>query len=161
MKAIRLALICLCVVLLTTGIQTAGGKRMDEGLLCQKLEDCYKSVRSAQKEKGKVFDIYVEELSYLVLVAGGHARGSKRLDAIFSKIQKESPTLAVPRFVMTPTELEKFIAAMAHDGPNDHVYLAYRKRLRYMSEWIAEAKGVITRRSGFKFDPSVPVIHAQ
>jgi hypothetical protein len=134
---------------------------MDENQLCQKLEDCYKSVKSAGKEKGQAFDIYVEELSYLVLVAGTHASGSERLDAVLSTIQKESPTLAVPRFVMTPAELEKFIAGMATDDANDQVLWAYRKKLRYMSEWIAQAKDAITARSGFKFDPSVSVIYAQ
>ncbi len=161
MKTIRLMGACLCVALLTTGLQTAEKKRMDENQLCQKLEDCYKSVKSVEKEKGQVFDIYVERLSYLVLVAGTHSSGSERLDAVFSRIQKESPTLVVPRFVMTPAELEKFIDDMATDDANDYVYSAYLRKLRYMSEWIAQAKQAITQRSGFKFDPSVSVIHAQ
>ncbi len=152
---------CLCVALSTTGLQTAETKRMDENQLCQKLEDCYKSIKSAEKEKGQVFDIYVEKLSYLVLVAGAHACGSERLDAVFSRIQKESPTLIVPRFVMTPAELDKFIDGMATDDPNVPAFAVYQNKLRYMSEWIAQAKQAITARSGFKFDPSVSVIHAQ
>jgi len=134
---------------------------MDEGLLCQKLEDCYKSVQSVEKDKGAVFDIYVERLSYLVLVAGTYSSGSKRLDAILSRIQKESLTLAVPRSVMTPAELDKFIAGMVTDDASDRVYTAYRDKFRYMSQWIDQAKRAITGRSGFKFDPSVKVIYAQ
>ncbi len=157
----RLIAVYFCAALSATDSHGAEKKRMDENQLCQKLEDCYKSIRPVEKEEGKVFDIYVERLSYLVLVAGTHARGSKRLDAILSKIQKESPALPVPRFVMTPVELEKFIAGMANDDAKDYVYSAYLTKLRYMSEWIHQAKKAITRRSGFKFDPSVSVIYAE
>src|SRR6516162_201804 len=91
---------CLGAALLATALPTGDGKRMDEDEICRKLEDCYKSVKSAEREKDKhkVFDIEVERLAYLVLVAGSRANGSRRLDAIFTTIQKESPTLVVPRF---------------------------------------------------------------
>ena len=156
-----IAVFCLCAALSATALPAGDGKRMDEDQLCRKLEDCYKSVKSVEKEKGKVFDIHVERLSYLVLVAGSRSSGSKRLDAVFSRIQKESPTLVVPRFVMTPAELEKFIDDMATDDANDLVYSAYRRKVRCVSELIADAKKSITRRSGFMFDPSVRVIHTQ
>ena len=134
---------------------------MDEDQLCQKLEDCYKRIKSVEKEKGKVFEIYVEQLSYLVLVAGGHSNGSTRLDEVFSTIQKESPTLGVPRFVMTPEELATFIDDMANDDADDLVYSGYQRKVRSISELIADAKKAITRRSRFMFDPTVPVIRAQ
>jgi len=162
MKTRGVILACLCATALSMACLQKEERCMDEKQLCQKLEDCYKSVKSVEKEKGHVlFDIYVEKLSYLVLVASAHAHGSKQLDAIFSRIQKESPTLVVPRFVMTSAELEKFIDDMAADDANDLVYSAYRRRVRTMSEWIHGAKMAITERSGFKFDPSVPVIYSQ
>lgn len=161
MKTIRLMVACLCVALSTTDLQTPEKKRVDESQLCRKLEECYKNVKSVEKEKGQVFDIYVERLSYLVLVVGAYSSGSERLDAVLSRIQKESPALPVPRFVMTPAELERLISGMATDDANDHEYSAYLRKLRYMSEWIDQAKQAITARSGFKFDPSVSVIHAQ
>ncbi len=160
-KTIGLTALCLGAALSATALPPGDGKRMDEDQLCQKLEDCYQSVKSVEQEKGKVFDIHVERLSYLVLVAGIHASGSKRLDAVFTRIQKESPTLVVPRFVMTPVELEKLIDDMASDDANDLAYSAYRKKVRSISEWIADAKKAITQRSGFRFDPSAPVIRAQ
>jgi hypothetical protein len=147
--------------LTATALPTGDAKNMDEDALCRKLEDCYESVKSVEQEKGKVFDIHRERLSYLVLVAGNHARGSKRLDAAFSRIQNESPTLVVPRFVMTPTELQKLIDDMAADGADDLSYAAYRRKVRCISELIADAKSQITGRSGFKFDPSVRVIRTQ
>jgi|LakMenEpi03Aug12_release.lakeMendotaPanAssembly.Ray.scaffolds.fasta_scaffold246533_3 hypothetical protein len=134
---------------------------MDEERLCLKLEDCYMSAKLAEKDKGNLLDIHVERLSYLVLLAGNCSRGSERLDAILSRIQRESPTLAVPRFVMTPAELEGFIDDMGSDDANDLVYSAYRKKVRTMSEWIDQAKNAIARRTGFKFDPSVRVIRGQ
>ena len=161
MKTRGLMAACLCVAALSMACLQKEEKCMDEKQLCQKLEDCYKSIKSVEKEKGKVFDIYVEKLSYLVLVAGTHARGSKQLDAIFSRIQKESPTLVVPRFVMTPAELEKFIDDMATDDGKDLVYSAYRRKVRTMSEWIHGAKMAITERSGYEFDQSVLVIYSQ
>ncbi|MFC1602774.1 hypothetical protein ACFL3U_04340 [Pseudomonadota bacterium] len=134
---------------------------MDEDQLCLKLEDSYKSVQSVEKEKGKVFNIYVEKLSYLVLVASSHSYGSQCLDAVFSKIQKESPTLVVPHFIMTPTELERFIEDMSTDDTNDLAYSVYQRKVRTISELIADAKKAITQRSGFMFDPSVPVIYSR
>ena len=160
-KTIGFAAWCLLAALSTTALRAADTKHMNEDQLCRKLEDCYQSVKSAQNNRDQAFDIYVEKLSYLVLVAGSHASGSKCLDAIFSKIQKESPTLSVPRFVMTPAESEKFIDDMAGDDANDLVYSAYRRRARSISELIAQAKSEITRRSGYEFDPSVQVIRAQ
>jgi hypothetical protein len=161
MQTIKLMAVCLCIALSTTSLQTVEKKSMDENQLCQKLEDCYKDVKFVEKEKGQALDFYVEKLSYLVLVAGNRSCGSTRLDAVFTKIQKTSPTLVVPRFVMTPAELEKFIDDMATDDPNVPAFSAYRIKLRYLSEWIALAKKEITQRSGFKFDPSVSVIYAQ
>jgi len=160
-KTITLMIVCFCAALLTTGLQTEEEKHMDENQLCQKLEDCYKSIKWAKGEKGQVLDTHVERLSYLVLVAGTYSSGSKRLDAVLTTIQKESPMLVVPRFVMTPAKLEKFIHDMAINDPNDYAYSAYLRKLRYMSEWIAWAKEEITARSGFKSDPSVSVIHSQ
>ncbi|MBX9788007.1 MAG: hypothetical protein K2Y37_03760 [Pirellulales bacterium] len=163
-------------VILTTIALTAGGlwaafsaravptgdvKRMDEELLCRKLEACYESVKSLEQERGKVFDIQMEKLSYLVVVAGSRARGSKRLDAVFSRIQNESPTLVVPRFVMTPAELQNLIDAMAADDADELSFAAYQRKVRTISELIAAAKNQITPRSGFKFDPSVRVIRTQ
>jgi hypothetical protein len=159
-KTIGLTVLCL-FAMLPIVVSANDARRMNDEQLVAKLEDAYKSVKSVEKEKGKVFDIHVERLSYLVLVAGRHSNGSKRLDAIFSKIQKESPTLVVPRFVMNPAELESFIADMAVDDANDQVYSAYRRKVRTMSELIADAKQAITRRSGFIFDPSVQVIRTQ
>lgn len=161
MKTRGLIVACLCINALSIACLQKEEKCMDENQLCRKLEDCYKSIKSVEKEKGHAFDIYVERLSYLVLVAGAHAHGSSQLDAIFSRIQKESPTLVVPRFVMTPAELEKFMDDMATDDPDDLVYSAYRRKVRTMSEWIHGAKMAITERTGFKFDPSVPVIYSQ
>ena len=136
--------------------------RVNEDQLCQKLEDCYKSVKSVDKKKyDRAFDIYVERLSYLVLVAGTHSSGSKRLDAVFSAIQKESPTLFVPRFITTPAKLEKFIDDMASDDAKDYTFSAYLRKARTMSQWIDLAKQAITARGGFKFDPSVSVIYSQ
>lgn len=134
---------------------------MDEDVLCKKLEDVYADVRSIEAAKGKAFDLYVERLSYLVVAAGRRSSGSKRLDAILSRVQKETPTLVVPRHVMTPAELEKLLDAMATEGEGDPAYSAYQKRSRTISELIAEAKKAITARSGFKFDPSVRVIRSQ
>ncbi|NRA00651.1 MAG: hypothetical protein HRU01_29545 [Myxococcales bacterium] len=134
---------------------------MDEEMLCRKLEDRYEQIVSLAGERGKAFDIHVEWLSYLVLVAGSRSNGSDRLDNIFSAIQKQSPTLAVPRYVMSPGELEEFIDDLAADDPNDLAYSAYRRKARSMSELIANAKKSITRRSGFAFDPSVPVVRSQ
>lgn len=161
MKIIALIVLCLCVTLPASVLLAGEGKRMDENQLCRKLEDSYKSVKLVEKEKGKIFDIHVEKLSYLVLVAGSYSYGSKCLDTVFSRIQKESPALVVPRFVMTPAELERFIDDIAHNDDNDLVYSAYQRKTRYLSELIADAKKAITRRSGFKFDPSVRVIHSQ
>ena len=160
-KTITLSALCLCAALSATALSAGDDKHMDEDQLCRKLEDCFQSVKSVEQERGKVFDIHVERLSYLVLVAGSRASGSKCLDAVFSKIQKESPTLVVPRFVVTPDELEKFIDDMATDDANDLVYSAYRRKVRTMSEFIADAKQAITQRSGFTFDPSVRAIRTQ
>jgi hypothetical protein len=118
-------------------------------------------LRFARVSLRKVFDIHLERLSYLVLVAGSHARGSKRLDAVFSRIQNESPTLVVPRFVMTPAELQKLLDDMAADNVDELSYAAYRRKVRCILELIADAKSQITGRSGFEFDPSVRVIRTQ
>ena len=161
LTTIALTASLLCAALSATALPTGDVKSMDEDELCRKLEDCYESVKSVEQERGKVFDIHREKLSYLVVVAGSRARGSKRLDAVFSRIQNESPTLVVPRFVMTPAELQKLIDDMAADGADDLSYAAYRRKVRCISELIADAKNQITRRSGFKFDPSVRVIRTQ
>ncbi len=69
--------------------------------------------------------------------------------------------LVVPCHVMTPDELEALVSGMANDDAGDRVYSMHRGRLRYMSEWIAQAKQAVTKRSGFKFDPTVRAIRAQ
>jgi hypothetical protein len=139
------------------GHKTGNRVRMDEDRLCQKLEDCYETVKLQEKLRGPAFDMHVELLSYLVLVAGTHASGSKRLDAVFSRIQKESPRLLVPHHVMTPAELEQFIDRLAARESN----ALFPATPRFMSQWIAQAKEAITARSGFQFDPSVKVIYSQ
>jgi hypothetical protein len=148
------------VTLLELASPAVESKPMDELLLCRNLAESYKSIESTN-QADKAYDIHVERLSYLVLVAGRRSRGSRCLDEIFTKIQKESPTLVVPRFVMTPAELEKFLDAVADDGEDDQTYAAYRRKARTISELIMDAKQAITERSGFKFDPSVQVIRAQ
>jgi hypothetical protein len=160
-KIIGLIALSLCAVLVAVVPHAEDGRGMDENQLSQKLEDAYTSVKSAENEQGKAFDIYVEQLSYLVMVAGSRSSGSDQLDEVFGKIQKESPTLVVPRFVMTPAELETFIGDIASDDANDLAYSTYQRRVRTMSEWIQEAKHAITIRSGFEFDPSVKVVHSQ
>jgi hypothetical protein len=134
---------------------------MVEDQLSQKIEDVYEIVESLKKEKGMVFDLQLERLSYLVIAAGSHSAGSNRLDAIFSRIQKESPTLVVPRFVMSPAELGRFIDDLALNDPDDLVYSAYRLKVLTISEVIAKAKNAITQRCGFMFDPSAQIIRTQ
>lgn len=163
MRTRQMVALGLCALLAATILRAVDQKSMTEDQLCQRIEDCYAGIRLLERNKGngRVIDFHAEKLSYLVLAARMHACGSERLDAILTRIQRESPTLAVPRFVITPTDLEKLITAMATDDASNRVYLDYQKKLRYMSEWIAEAKSDITKRSGFAFDRSAPVRQAQ
>ncbi len=158
---IIIMVVCLFVAVSTTNSRASGNELMNEDQLCERIEEAYKNIKSVQKGYERARDQYVERLSYLVLVAGAYSNGSKRLDAIFSRIQKETPTIVVPRYVMTPSELEILIAEMAKDDTKGYAFSAYLRKLRYMSEFINQAKVAITKRSGFQFDPSVTVIYAQ
>lgn len=152
---------CLICGLLDAPLFAAAGRGVNESELCRKLEACYKNVVATEVERGKVFDLHLERLCYLVLTVGEHSKGSRRLDEILTKIQKGSPTLVVPRYVMFPSELENLLAKISSDDENDLAYSAYRRRARTLSEFIDKAKEFITQRDGFKFDPSVPVIRSQ
>ena len=143
----------------TTNLMALENKPMDEDQLCQKLEKTYKHILSVKDKQ--LYNMYIERLSYLVLVAGAYSHGSNRLDVIFSKIQNNAPGLVAPRYVMTPSEVEKFIADMAKDDAADYAFGSYLLKVRLMTELIHRAKKEITQRSGFKFDPSVKVIRAQ
>ncbi|MGL4513564.1 MAG: hypothetical protein ACRCT8_10770 [Lacipirellulaceae bacterium] len=136
-----------------------GEQTVDEALLCQKLDACFAGARSTTDERAR--DAYVEQLSFLVLAAGSQARGSERLDATFAQIQREAPTLAVPRFAMSPADLERLLRGMAAGDRDDTAYATYRRRARTISELIADAKRAITQRSGFAFDPTVKPTRSQ
>jgi len=160
-KIIKSVALCLCTALALPIAWADKGGRMDENDLARRIESTFADVRASQADKSRAYEIHVEKLAMLILVAERHARGSKRLDELFTQMQKETPRIGVPRHIMTPTELEKLIDAMAFSDTGDLAYSAYQRKVRPLAELIDEAKTAITRRSGFQFDPSAPVVRAQ
>lgn len=83
------------------------------------------------------------------------------MNAVFATIKKDLSKLVVPRHVMSHQELDELIDGLIRDDVGNPTYQMHRKRFRYMGQWVEEAEKAITGRSGFTFDGSVPVLHAQ
>lgn len=162
MRRLVLALFGVCTLLARAQLRAADVSTVDEELLCRRLGSAYSNATSVKKEQfAGAYERYVEQISYLIVVAGRYSRGSGCLNALFGRIQRESPSLAAPHYVMTSDEVEALIGKMARDGADDAVFQGFRKSGRYVSELIRRAQTDITRRSGFRFDFVSPPTHVQ
>ena len=149
------------IILIAELVTYNNGFGMNEEYLAKQLDLAYRGVKSSEGFSDKLYMMRVEKLSYLIIAASNYSFGSKHLDAVFTEIQVNSPTIVVPRYVMTPKELSQFLYDLAKDDKDELVYANYLRKTTTISELIFEVKKKITRRSGFIFNQSVPVIRSQ